>query len=77
MKEIIEKHLRWRDKLAEMLNSEKNIEKVSKNLHPDIQFTDPQETVIGREVVLKAARGFTGIFKTLTIRAPLVQKIKL
>lgn len=48
---------------------EKNIEKVKKYLHPDIQFIDPQETVIGRESVLKAAQGFTGIFKTLIIRA--------
>ena len=48
---------------------EKNIEKVKEYLHPDIQFTDPQETVIGKEVVLNAARRFTGIFKTLTIRA--------
>ena len=48
---------------------EKNIEKVKGYLHPDIQFTDPQETVIGRESVLKAAQGFTGIFKTLTIHA--------
>jgi hypothetical protein len=47
----------------------KNIEKVKEYLHPDIQFTDPQEQVIGREAVLKAAKGFTGIFKTLTIRA--------
>jgi hypothetical protein len=48
---------------------EKNIEEVKKYLHPDIQFTDPQEKVIGREAVLKAAKGFTGIFKSLTIRA--------
>ncbi len=48
---------------------EKNIEAVKEYLHPDIQFTDPQEKVIGREAVLKAATGFTGIFKTLTIRA--------
>lgn len=48
---------------------EKNMEEVKKYLHPDIQFTDPQETIIGREKVLKAAEGFTGIFKTLTIRA--------
>lgn len=47
---------------------EKNIEKVKNCLHPDIEFTDPQETVIGRESVLKAAQGFTRIFKTLTIR---------
>lgn len=49
---------------------EKNIEKVSKYLHPDIQFIDPQETVFGKESVLDAAKGFTGIFKTLSIRAP-------
>lgn len=48
---------------------EKNIEAVKKYLHPDIQFSDPQETVMGREAVLKAAKGFTAIFKTLTIRA--------
>ena len=47
----------------------KNIEKVKGYLHPDIQFTDPQETVIGREAVLQAAKGFTGIFKSLTIRS--------
>lgn len=47
---------------------EKNIEKVKEYLHPDIQFTDPQETHMGREAVLKAAKGFSGIFKTLTIR---------
>lgn len=48
---------------------EKNMEGVKRCLHPEVQFTDPQETVIGREAVLKAAEGFTGIFKTLTIRA--------
>lgn len=48
---------------------EKNIERVKEYLHRDIQFTDPQEKVVGREAVLKAAQGFTGIFKTLTIRA--------
>ena len=47
---------------------EKNIEEVKKFLHSDIQFTDPQEKVIGREAVLKAAKGFMSIFKTLTIR---------
>lgn len=48
---------------------EKNIEAVKKYLHPDIHFTDPSEKVIGRDAVLKAAKGFTGIFKSLTIRA--------
>ncbi len=48
---------------------EKNLEEVEKYLHPDIQFTDPQEKVIGKESVLKAAQGFTSIFKTLTIHA--------
>lgn len=48
---------------------EKNMDAVKDCLHPDIQFSDPQEKVIGREAVLKAAEGFTRIFKTLTIRA--------
>ena len=38
-------------------------------LHPDIQLHDPQETVTGREAVLQAAKGFTGIFKSLAIRS--------
>ena len=48
---------------------EKNFEKVKECLHPDIQFTDPQETVMGRETVLQAAESFARVFKTLTIRA--------
>lgn len=48
---------------------EKNIEAVKAYLHPDIEFTDPQEKIIGREAVLEAATGFAAIFKTLTIRA--------
>lgn len=48
---------------------QKNIEEVKQYLHPDIQFSDPQETVIGREAVLKAAEGFSRIFNRLTIRA--------
>ncbi|MBS0604271.1 MAG: nuclear transport factor 2 family protein [Verrucomicrobia bacterium] len=48
---------------------EKNIEAVKEYLHPDIQFSDPQEKVLGREAVLKAAKGFTAIFNSLTIRA--------
>lgn len=47
----------------------KDIEEVKKHLHADIQFADPQEKVIGKEAVLQAAKGFSGIFKTLTIRA--------
>lgn len=47
----------------------KDMEAVKKCLHPDVQFADPQETVVGREAVLKAAKGFSGIFKTLKIRA--------
>lgn len=49
---------------------EKNIDKVKTCLHPDVVFSDPQEKVIGREAVLKAAEGFSRIFKSLTIRAP-------
>lgn len=48
---------------------EKNMEAVKTYLHPDIQFSDPQETVMGKEEVLKAAKRFSAIFKTLTIRA--------
>ena len=47
----------------------KNIESVKKYLHPNIEFTDPIETVIGKDIVLKAAEGFMGIFKALTILA--------
>lgn len=48
---------------------EKNLEEVKRYLHPNIQFGDPQEQVIGKEAVLQAAKGFSAIFKTLTIRA--------
>ncbi len=48
---------------------EKNIEAMKEYLHPDIQFSDPQEKVMGRESVLEAAKKFSAIFKTLTIRA--------
>lgn len=48
---------------------EKNIEAVKTYLHPNIEFSDPQEKVIGREAVLLAARGFSSIFKSLTIRS--------
>lgn len=48
---------------------EKNIREIKKYLHSDIQFSDPQETVIGKENVLKAAERFISIFNTLTIRA--------
>jgi len=47
----------------------KNLEEVKRYLHPNIHFTDPQEQVIGKEAVLKAATGFSTIFKSLTIRA--------
>lgn len=47
---------------------EKNMEKVKEYLHPDIEFTDPQEKVIGKESVLKAAKGFSTVFKSLKIR---------
>ena len=48
---------------------EKNIQKVSHYLHPNIEFTDPQETVQGKEAVLNAAKGFSEIFNALTIRS--------
>lgn len=48
---------------------QKNLEEVEKYLHPDIHFEDPQEEKIGKKAVLEAAKRFTGIFKTLTIRS--------
>lgn len=47
----------------------KDMEAVKKCLHPDVQFSDPQEKIVGREAVLKAANRFSAIFKTLTIHA--------
>lgn len=47
----------------------KDLEEVKHYLHPHIHFTDPQEQVIGKETVLKAATGFSTIFKSLVIRA--------
>lgn len=47
---------------------EKDVDAVKKCLHPDVEFADPQEKVLGREAVLKAAKGFMGFFKALTIR---------
>lgn len=47
----------------------KNLEEVKRYLHPNIHFTDPQEQVIGKEAALKAATGFSAIFKSLTIQA--------
>ena len=46
----------------------KDIEAVQEFLHPDIQFIDPKEKVVGKIAVLKAAKGFMSIFKSLTIR---------
>lgn len=48
---------------------EKNIENAEKYLHPHVQFISPFATITGKEGVLKAVRGFTTIFKSLTIRA--------
>jgi hypothetical protein len=47
----------------------KNIETVKEYIHPNIEFTDPQEKLVGKEAFLKAAKGFSAIFKTLTIQA--------
>ncbi|MFZ4773426.1 MAG: nuclear transport factor 2 family protein [Chlamydiia bacterium] len=45
----------------------KDMDAVKKLLHPHIQFSDPQEKVIGRDEVLAAAESFTKIFNALTI----------
>lgn len=47
----------------------KDIEGLSKYLHPDIQFTAPLDKITGKEVVLEATKKFASMFKTLTIRA--------
>lgn len=54
----------------------KDMEAVKKCLHPEVQFSDPQEKVVGRDAVLKAAKGFSAIFKTLTIRAKFGSEIQ-
>ncbi len=48
---------------------EKKVEIIQNYFHPEIQFTDPQETILGKDAVLKAASGFMNAFKALTIRA--------
>lgn len=35
---------------------EKNIKAVKTSLHPDVQFSDPQEKVVGREAVLRGCQ---------------------
>lgn len=47
----------------------KDLEEVEKYLHPDIQLTDPQEQIIGKQAILSAAKGFSTVFKSLKIRA--------
>lgn len=47
----------------------KNLKEVETYLHPDIQFSDPQEKVRGKEAVLEAAKRFTHIFKSLIIQS--------
>ena len=47
----------------------KNIESVKEYIHPNIEFTDPQEKLVGKEAFLEAAKGFSNIFKTLTIHS--------
>lgn len=46
---------------------EKDIHAVEQYLHQDIVFSDPQEKAVGKETVLKAAKRFMGMFKSLTI----------
>lgn len=47
----------------------KEFQKVEQCLHPEIQFVGPLAEERGREAVLQAAKGFSQLFKTLTIRA--------
>ena len=45
----------------------KDLEEVKKYIHPDIQFSDPMETKIGKEAFLEAASRFSNMFDTLKI----------
>lgn len=47
---------------------EKNIEKIEKYLHPDVQLIGPLAKLSGKEAVLDATENFTSLFNTLTIR---------
>lgn len=48
---------------------EKNIPVIEAYLHPDVSLTAPFGTLTGKDAVLDAIKGFTNVFKTLTIRA--------
>lgn len=47
----------------------KDLKSVKAFLHPLVTFTDPQESVSGKDNVLEAAEGFSKIFASLTIRS--------
>lgn len=51
--------------------AEKDISRLEKYLHPDIQFTTPLIKSKGKEAYLEALKGFMAFFTTLTIRAKL------
>ena len=53
---------------------EKNVEAVAKYIHPDIRFIAPLGREIGKEAFLEAARKFTALFKSLTIRSSIGSK---
>lgn len=49
--------------------NDKNLASISQYLHSDVHFVGPMAEFTGKEAVLESAKGFVGIFKTLTIRA--------
>lgn len=50
---------------------QKDIEGVSKYLHPDVSFRAPLAQTQGKAAFLEATKGFMNLFKTTTIRATL------
>lgn len=49
--------------------SKQDFEGLEKYIHPEIEFIGPIAPMRGREAVLKAARGFAPMIKSLKIRA--------
>ena len=47
----------------------KDLKNVKAFLHPQVTFTDPQESVSGKDNVLEAAESFSKIFTSLKIRS--------
>jgi hypothetical protein len=49
--------------------SQKNGAEIEKYLHPNVEFSNPLQTLHGKEAVLASIRSFMNVFKSLAIRA--------